>query len=63
MGKTPAQDEIDAARERIIADIVFLMLESRSRAERYELWKLLQERIAMRSPEQILRMEREKGLK
>lgn len=59
----PSQEEIDARRERLIEDIAFLMLESRNRAERYDLWNELQKRIAERSPAQIARMEAAKGLR
>jgi hypothetical protein len=61
--RKPTQEEIDARRERLIADLAFLMLESRNRAERYDLWNELQKRIAERSPAQIARMERDKGLR
>lgn len=52
----------DTLREERIADYRRLMARASSTNEAMHYWRCMKREIAMRSPEQIARMERKKGL-
>lgn len=55
--------DADAARERAINAHCKLLAMARTRAEQYKHWQGMWKLIYQRSPEQVARMERERGLR
>ncbi|MDE1905959.1 MAG: hypothetical protein KGH75_05855 [Rhodospirillales bacterium] len=52
----------DLEREREIAGCAAVLESDASSQDKAQAWKAMQQLIAARSPEQVLRMERERGL-